>query len=154
MKENIRLRDVMCGIGDALVELDVHETHGSNRGEVVDRIVLRGGGTLGDPYCCFTFDFIYEVGCKRVGIERAFNPGGSSSALVAKGRALGRITTEPHAGDAVVFLGGPTGYKHTAMAYGDMVDGKIEIIEGNAGNTIRKRIVDTAKEPVVCITVN
>lgn len=144
----------MCGIGDALVELDVHETHGSNRGEVCDRIELRGGGKLGDPYCCFTYDFIYEVACKRVGIKPAFNPGGSSSRLVKIAEGLNRITTEPHAGDAVVFRGGPTGYKHTAMAYGDLIDGKIEIIEGNAGNTIRKRTLDTTKEPVVYITVN
>lgn len=149
------VRESMIAVAKTLLRLEVAEHGGSNKGEVVSKLLKIQGGHDGDPWCAAFYAFCYEMGHDLAGVPRAYDPGLSTSQIVQRAKEVKRLTQRPRGGDAVCFIGDAygTGYEHTAMFNGwvDEAKGIYQTIEGNIGNAVQTRI-HTAKDRVTFVS--
>lgn len=151
--EPIRLS--MLTLAKGMVRLNVAEhPKGHNAGEIVSKIIELQGGHDGDPYCAAGWAFMYELAHDVTKTQKAFDPGLSTSGIVRAGKAANRLTTMPFCGDAVCYIGGPTGYYHTGM-FGEWIDknaGTFWTIEFNVGDAVLQKTRNTHTTPAVFIS--
>ena len=136
------LRMAMVSMAYALLELEVREHGGENRGEVVDMIIEKQHFTPGPaaPWCAGLWATIYELACELCHNVPVFNPGMSTSRNVKLAETAGLLVDEPRRGDAACFKGDDynTGYKHTGLVFTlPNANGDYTTIEGNAGDAIK-----------------
>lgn len=148
-------RIVAKSIAFTLYQLKVKE-YGSNKGEVVERILLDANGEGGQPWCAATADWIYEKTCLMLGMKPIFDIGLSSSRFVSLAKKANKIVTAEQVQDAdfVVFKGNAygTGYIHTGFVWTPVdAEGNYYTIEGNKGNTVAKVYRNTKTSPCVFI---
>jgi hypothetical protein len=136
-------REAIIAVAKTLLRLEIAEHGGSNKGEVVSKLLFIQGGHDGDPWCAAFYAFCYELGHDLAGTKRTYDPGLSTSQNVPRAKVANRLTPHPQGGDAVCFIGDAygTGYEHTAMflRWVDEANGTYETIEGNVGNAVQKR---------------
>ena len=152
-----QMRIAMIMGAKLLLRLEVREHGGPNRGEVVDVIIKRQGGTPGKygPWCAAFWSTIYELACGVTGVRPAFDPGMSTSEIVRLAKRAGKITEMPLPGDAACFKGSTygTGYVHTGMVLtAPDKRGKYLTIEGNRGDAVRLVERNTGKHPATFVS--
>ena len=138
------------------LRMEIAEHGGQNRGEVVDRLIIRQGGKPGPagPWCAAFWATLYELACGVCGVTPAFDPGMSTSANVDAARRVGKLTSSPMPGDAACFRGNDygTGYIHTGMVWSAPdVNGDYWTIEGNVGDAVRMRTRNLRDHPATFI---
>jgi hypothetical protein len=139
----MNVRDAMMAVAKTLLRLEVAEHGGSNRGEVVSKLLRIQGGANGDPWCAAFYAYCYELGHDLAGVKCAYDPGLSTSQNVQRAKVAGKLTGDPHGGDAVCFIGDAygTGYEHTAMFvdWADKAHTTYHTIEGNVGDSVQAK---------------
>ena len=133
----------MVIVAKELLRLEVAEhPPGSNRGEIVSRILRSEGVSPGQPWCNAFWRHVYHIAADFTGRKWFFQRGGSTRDLVNEAADANMITMIPLPGDAACYKGDAygTGYVHTAMVltpvdkYGDYLT-----IEGNIGDGVKQR---------------
>lgn len=84
--------------------LDVRETDGKNRGALVDKIISRQGGQLGEAYCCYGAQEVIDELCRYYKIERkrvAIPKGGSTQSTF--GNTPARLTRKTPISVSLIF---------------------------------------------------
>lgn len=115
--------------------LQTREHGGNNRGEVVETLLRKEGGSAGMPWCMAFAATLYEFACKSFGLTPDIDLNLSVSDGVHKARLLGRYhedVNQVRPGDLVVIKGGPSGYQHVGIAISFAnQQGEVATIEGN-----------------------
>lgn len=138
------LRKTMVILAKEYLDLETNEhPPGSNKGEIVSRIIRSEGGTPGEPWCNYFWRRINTRACKYEQQKDLYQPGGSTQDLVNEARVLGKLTATPLPGDAVCVRGNHypgSDYNHTAL-YVDRKDAQsYYVIEGNAGDGVKMSV--------------
>jgi hypothetical protein len=145
------LRKSMVELAKEYLDLETNEhPPGSNRGEIVSRIIRSEGGTPGQPWCNFFWRRLNRRARAYNNLPQLYRKGGSTQELVNEATERQKLTTKPLPGDAVCVKGNaypPSHYNHTAM-FVDWVDPmrtRYWVIEGNAGDSVRMSQYESAK---------
>ena len=134
------MRGAMVLVAKELLRLETAEDPpGSNRGEIVSRILRSEGVAPGEPWCNAFWRHVYHIAADFTATPYLYGKGGSTAELVSEAVAKHRVTTTPGPGDACCFKGNAynTGYEHTGMFLEWVVKGEsYRAIEGNVGNAV------------------
>jgi hypothetical protein len=139
----IPIRLLMVALAKEYLDLEIAEDPpGSNRGEIVSRIIRSEGGTPGEPWCNYFWRRINHRAHAYANVPQIYEHGGSTRNLVDEATARHKLTTDPQPGDACCFKGDHyhTGYEHTGM-FLDWIDkgaGTYYTIEANVGNRVKR----------------
>ncbi|MCC7477687.1 peptidoglycan-binding protein [bacterium] len=132
------LRSAIISRAEALAAQKIREKQGQNRGEPFDKYNRFAGVPKGSPYCVTLWNYELAQIFLKLGYKIPFQPGASSSKLVALARKHGRLKTAAKAepGDLIVYRdpdNKPTSHNHTGLIVKVLGGGKFETVEGNTG---------------------
>lgn len=123
---------------------NIRETHGNNRSPVLDDMIRKQGGSLGDPYCQWGLQEVLDELCRYYGVARSkvMIPKGGSTQTVYGDTPARFKTTKPQPLCWMTWRHGTSWQGHVGMVLQNLSASQVQNFEFNTTVTVNSVVRD------------